>query len=133
MISHPGLPRLTAQNHRISSPQTTDCNCVAWSAGDTEHWWQPGVYWPVLAASDEYGVEALAQAFEALGYDSCSDGVPEPGFEKVALYSSGPFYTHAARHCRTASGRANSGRWKTSSTTHQTMWVVGCTAKWRGS
>jgi hypothetical protein len=39
------FPRLTAQNHRSTSPATPDYNCVAWAAGDLEHWWQPGVYW----------------------------------------------------------------------------------------
>jgi len=34
------FPRLTAQNHRITSPATQGYNCVAWAAGDVEHWWQ---------------------------------------------------------------------------------------------
>lgn len=97
MISHPGLPRLTPGNHRITSPATTDYNCVGWAADDTAHWWQPGVYWPVDLPGDEYGIAALEQAFESLGYQTCADGSLEAGFEKVALYSSTLFYTHAAR------------------------------------
>jgi hypothetical protein len=97
MISHPDFPRLTQANHRITSPASTDYNCVAWSAKDTEHWWQPGVYWPVVLPSDEFGLGALEQAFLALGYEVCPDGSLEAGFEKVALYGSVMLYTHAAR------------------------------------
>jgi hypothetical protein len=95
MIGPPNFPRLTAENHRVTSPATADYNCVAWSAGDTERWWEPGVYWPIDA--DMYGPDALEQAFRALGYELCPDGSLEEGREKVALYAAGQFYTHAAR------------------------------------
>src|SRR5690348_4633610 len=39
------FPRLTAVNHRITNPATAEYNCVAWAAEDTEHWWQPGIFW----------------------------------------------------------------------------------------
>ncbi|HKI31807.1 MAG TPA: hypothetical protein VKA46_08060, partial [Gemmataceae bacterium] len=35
---------MTPTNHRVTSAESTDYNCVAWSVGDTTHWWQPGVY-----------------------------------------------------------------------------------------
>ncbi len=31
------FPGLTPENHRVTSPDTTDYNCIAWSAGDVEH------------------------------------------------------------------------------------------------
>ena len=104
MIKHPDFPRLTAENHRVTSPATLDYNCVAWSANDTERWWQPGVYWPVDFPQDEHGLGALEQAFMALDYEYCADGKLEAGFEKVALYGSGFMYTHAAR-------QLPSGKW----------------------
>lgn len=79
-------------------------NCVAWAAGDTNHWWQPGIHWPVQTSRDDYGVDALEQAFASLGYEACPDERLEPGFEKVALYGYGFFYTHAAR-------QLTDGRW----------------------
>ena len=91
------FPRLTPRNHRVTSPATVDYNCVAWAAGDTEHWWQPGVFWPVDAPPQEYGISALEDAFRALGFEPCDDDAPEPGFEKAALYGNDQFYTHAAR------------------------------------
>ena len=104
MISHPDFPRLTSNNHRITSSASTDYNCIAWSANDTAHWWQPGVYWPVALPSDQFGIGALEQAFLLLGYKQCPDGPLEDGFEKVAFYGSSYMYTHAAR-------QLPNGRW----------------------
>lgn len=97
MISHPDFPRLTAVNHRITSPQTPIYNCIAWAAGDTECWWQPGGFWPISSPPGEYGLWVLEQAFEKLGFEQCADGRLEAGFEKVALYGSTFEFTHAAR------------------------------------
>src|SRR5690348_3256509 len=76
------FPRLTPVNHRPTSPASVAYNCVAWAAGDTENWWQPGVYWPAETPPEEYGIAALEAAFKALGFESCDDQGPEPGFEK---------------------------------------------------
>jgi hypothetical protein len=102
MIESPQFPRLTAHNHRTTSLAATDYNCVAWAAGDTGRWWEPGLHWPV--PTEGFGPEVLEQAFRALGYEPCPDGTLEAGFEKVALYESGPYYTHAAR-------QLPSGKW----------------------
>ena len=104
MIPKEEFPRLTPSNHRITSPETPDYNCIAWSVGDAEHWWQPGIYWPTSASPDDFGIGALEQAYLALGFEDCADETVEPGFEKVALYGSHSFYTHAAR-------QLPNGRW----------------------
>jgi hypothetical protein len=91
------FPRLTPENHRQTSPSTVDYNCIAWAAGDTGHWWQPGVHWPIETPSEDYGIGVLVDAFKAIGFEPCSDGGAEPGFEKVALYGNTFVYTHAAR------------------------------------
>src|SRR5205823_313643 len=84
MMAGADFPRLTPGNHRITSPPSRDYNCIAWSAGDTGHWWEPGVYWPAPVAPDDYGIAVLIQAFQSIGYEPCADGQPEAGFEKVA-------------------------------------------------
>lgn len=93
------FPRLTPDNHRITSPATTVYNCVAWAAEDVEHWWQPGIYWlPPDWPDDDFGLGALEQVFRQLGYATCDTGPGlEPGFVKVALYGTGLTYAHAAR------------------------------------
>jgi hypothetical protein len=97
MISKRDFPRLTEQNHRPTSPATPDYNCIAWSVGDTDHWWQPGVYWPVGTPPGDYGIAVLEGTLVALGFESCEDGDLEAGYEKVALYGAPSLYTHAAR------------------------------------
>jgi len=105
MIDYAAFPRLRPDNHRITSPSAPDYNCVAWAAGDSGSWWQPGVYWPVPTPPGDYGLGVLVQLFLSLGYEDCgADARPETGFEKVALYSDGTYYTHAAR-------QLPSGKW----------------------
>lgn len=98
------FPRLTPENHRVTSPASASYNCIAWSAKDTRHWWQPGLHWPVQATEGDYGIGVLEQAFFELGFEGCDDGILEVEHEKVALYGSSWFYTHAAR-------QLPSGKW----------------------
>jgi hypothetical protein len=93
----PDFPRLTTQNHRVTSPASQDYNCIAWAAGDTTRWWQPDVYWPIPAPPTACDIQVLVQAYQSLGFAPCADGAVEPGFEKVALYGNFYFYLHAAR------------------------------------
>jgi hypothetical protein len=104
MISRRGFRRLTEHNHRVTSPSTPDYNCIAWAAGDTNRWWQPGGFWPTAPHPDDYGLGILVEAFHDMGFEECGDGEVEAGYEKVALYGSGFFYTHASR-------QLSSGKW----------------------
>ena len=124
------LPRLTPQNHRVTSPAAVEYNCVAWAAGDTENWWQPGVYWPVAAPWQEYGIGALAAVFNALGSEACEDDRPEPGFEKVALYGNNLYTLTRPGSYLEANGQVSSARRKTSSMTLRMSWRVASTASW---
>ncbi|MFT4557125.1 MAG: DUF7689 domain-containing protein [Planctomycetales bacterium] len=91
------FPRLTAENHQQTSEPDVRYNCIAWAAWDMEHWWQPGIFWPLEISRDEHGIGVLVAAFKSLGFVECSDGTLQSGFEKVALYGSTFMYTHAAR------------------------------------
>jgi len=92
------FPRLTPENHRWTSPDSVIYNCIAWAAGDMEHWWQPGIYWPIPAPAQDHGIGVLGEMFKALGYQDCElDMSIESGVDKVALYGSSLYYTHAAR------------------------------------
>jgi len=98
------FPRLTDENFEITSPRTIKYNCIAWTAGAMDRWWQPGVHWPVNSSRNDHGIGNLVEAFRALGYEECENGTLEDGFEKVAFYGSGMMYTHAAR-------QISDGRW----------------------
>jgi hypothetical protein len=110
MIVGPDFPRLSAANHRITSEATPNYNCIAWTANDMEHWWQPGIYWPTSTRDDDFGIATLAQAFLVLGYAECTEGGPEREFEKVALYGSSLYYTHAARQLPNGKWTSKLGR-----------------------
>jgi hypothetical protein len=116
------FPRLTPENHRVTSPAAVDYNCVAWAVGDSGNWWQPGVFWPIASPEPEYGIDALEAAFRALGFEPCDDPGPEPGFEKVALYANNLLYTHAARQL--SGGKWTSKLGKAEDIEHDTPDVV---------
>lgn len=97
MINLALFPKLTKSNHRVTSPPDTDYNCIAWAAGDLRNWWQPGDYWPKEIPLGAGTPEELESAFEEIGYRPCADASLESGFTKIALYSDGEYYTHAAR------------------------------------
>jgi len=117
------FPRLSADHYRRISPPDVNYNCVAWAAGDTTHWWQPGVHWPVQVSRDDYGIDALERAFQSLGYEPCLNESLEPNFEKIALYGYGFFYTHAARQL--ASGKWTSKLGKAEDIEHDSPEDVG--------
>jgi hypothetical protein len=96
------FPSLRNSSFRVTSQATRQYNCIAWAAGDTARWWWPdlggdmGAFWPSGVPQEE-SLEAFAAAFATLGYAICSDELPEPGFEKVALFAEAGMPTHAAR------------------------------------
>jgi len=110
MMGSDAFPRLTAVNHRVTSPATPEYNCVAWAAGDDQHWWQPGVYWPVPASPGDLGMDALTRAFLQLGFEECLETSFEPSWEKAALYGSAAVYTHAARQLPSGKWTSKLGR-----------------------
>jgi hypothetical protein len=120
------FPKLNADNHEITSPKTIKYNCIAWAAGNTDHWWQPGVHWPMEASRDDYGLGNAVAAFKSLGYEECDDGTPEDGFMKLALYGSSMMYTHAARQL--PDGRWTSKLGQLEDITHTTTDVIECGA-----
>jgi len=97
MIPASLFPRLNSQNHRVTSPPSTSYNCIAWAAGDTQNWWQPGLHWPLPTHPFDDTIAELQSIFRSLAYEECVNANLEPGFEKVALYGVAGFYTHAAR------------------------------------
>ncbi len=99
------FPRLQQTNYEITSPRTTDYNCIAWAAADvTKMWWPGEYYWPVgMPINDR--VEIFVRTFcECLGYEKCDGGNLEIGYEKVAIYADSGRTKHMAR-------QLSNGRW----------------------
>jgi hypothetical protein len=85
----------------VSSCPDLAYNCIAYAAGDTAKWWwpppfmRPFQYWPTGTRGAT--VPNFQNAFEGLGYEVCTNAVPQQGVEKVAIYTSGGVVQHAAR------------------------------------
>ena len=102
------FPLLRINSYQITSSATTEYNCIAWAACETDRWWWPdplGIsYWPNNSPRAET-LEAFIQTFQASGYQTCDTSDLEPGLEKIAIFTKltgKP--THIARQ------RSN-GRW----------------------
>jgi hypothetical protein len=97
------------RNFTVTSHATERYNCIAFAAGDHDHWWWPvtgvrGAVWPEGCARI-VSLDAFVAAFESLGYTVCENGNLEDGVEKVAIYQNGEEPTHAARQMRDRNGR----------------------------
>lgn len=94
------FPRLNTNNHDVTSPRTSEYNCIAWAVGKTDERWWPEIvdYWPPNVPRTRT-VAAFIAAFETLGYTVCADGFLEPGYEKITIYAKqhGQVPTHAAK------------------------------------
>ncbi len=95
------FPKLAQAGYAITSPATTDYNCIAWAAQDVSAWWWPDphgqYFWPI-GVPRETSLQAFELAYEELGFTRCADGTVEQGQEKIAIYAdSQGLPTHAAR------------------------------------
>ena len=94
------FPDLVRTGYRITSPPDAKYNCIAHAAGVTNNWWWPDPdgfdYWP-SGVVRERTLAAFLQVFASIGYFPCPDGSQEPGWEKVAIYTTDEGPAHAAR------------------------------------
>lgn len=107
-------PNLASTSYQVKSDETPEYNCIAWAAGDTSRWWQPGplYYWPAQAPQ-AITLESYRAAFELMGYQPCDSEELEPGFEKVAIYiNTVGEPTHAARQLENGNWTSKLGSWE---------------------
>jgi hypothetical protein len=125
------FPNLKSTGYAVTSPATSDYNCIAWAAGITDDWWWPDPLrtsgWPAAAPREET-VAAFIEAFRSLGYAPCAEDTLEAGFEKVALYALAGMPKHAARQL--ADGRWTSKCGELEDIEHTLDGLVGT---WYGS
>jgi hypothetical protein len=106
---------LNPNDYEVTSPEAITYNCIAWAAGQSDAWWEPvrgpGYYWPEDAPWDDR-VDSLVKVFQLLHFEVCESVVPEPGYEKIAIYGEDDAYIHAAR-------QIEGGRWTSKLGTHK--------------
>ena len=98
-------PNLELNNHHKTSDKSDKYNCFAWAIDKNDDKWAPysGYAWfpgfPKFDITDdpENDLDNYKAGFESIGYKECSDGEPEKGFEKIALYTIGKSVKHAAK------------------------------------
>lgn len=95
------FPNLTEANGRPTSPCDEGYNCIAWAAGDSDHWWWPDAmgqhFWPPDVPREET-IEAFVRAYGLQDYSQRSDPTLEPDRQKIAIYAArNGKPTHAAR------------------------------------
>jgi len=102
------FPGLSQSTYKITSPKTSEYNCIAWAAHEDYRWWWPApppfAYWPSGVPRQE-SIDAFIQAYETLGFLCCDEKHLEPGYEKIAIYvDKNRKPTHASR-------LLNNGNW----------------------
>lgn len=97
------FPNLVESGYFVTSAHSELYNCIAYAAGDETKKWDcgmlpvPGYYWPPGAKRGKY-VDALISAFESIGFEQCTNGDLESGYQKVVLYADADgAWTHAAK------------------------------------
>ena len=72
------FPNLRTSTFCKTSEATSEYNCVAWAAGETDRWWWPDStrkkFWP-RKARREVTMEAFVEAFQSLGYEQCESSI----------------------------------------------------------
>jgi hypothetical protein len=109
------FPALSASGFTQTSPKDRRYNCIAWAVGPREarSFWWPGPpldgKWPPGVPRND-SVAAFEAAFSTEGYQPCSDGSLEPGYEKIALYALNGQVKHAARQLPNGEWTSKLGR-----------------------
>ncbi len=83
-------------------------NCYALAAGDNSQHWEPDpsnqYYWPPNVPR-AYSVPAFIEAYRAIGFAVCEDGLLEPRYRKIVIYANNSgVVQHVAR-------QLSDGRW----------------------
>ncbi len=109
------FPALDESNHRVTSIQTEEYNCIAWAVGDDSTWFDPapGYYWPdgVFRSCDVKDV-MHALAVEG-GFVVVAEGEGTPAaMERLAIYADSEGFTHVARQLPNGRWASKLGDWE---------------------
>lgn len=101
LIKIPIFPNSSIEPFAVTSPYTTEYNCIAWAFGDNTKWYWPDpsniYYWP-NNIQREINIEAFIKLFQSIGYAVCDNNNLEDKYDKIAIFTDNSnIPTHAAR------------------------------------
>ena len=110
------FPFAVKEGYHVTSDETPEYNCVAWSLEDNERWWQPFPndyqFWPEIA-SESYSTSAYKKMFMLhYRFEECDSPDFEEGYEKIAIYGSRCQFTHVARQLADGRWASKLGDWE---------------------
>src|SRR5207247_7304658 len=84
------FPNLWSDGYMKNSHSDISYNCISFAVGDITRIWdgygiKPGTYWPTTPGGS---LLRLIEALVTAGFETCTDAIPEHGYEKVALYEN---------------------------------------------
>ena len=107
------FPRLTDDNHRVTSPETDEYNCAAWAVGDDQRWWWPSqpYHWPGERLNNT--LEAFEEGLGLIGWEVCESAEVEVEYEKLAIYADADgLPRHVARQLADGRWTSKLGAWE---------------------
>ena len=121
------FPSLANGEYQITSQETPQYNCIAWSFEENIRWWWPDqdeiYYWPENVPRLET-LESFILAYQKIGYIPCFNDNLERDFQKVAIFvGNNGVPTHAARQL--SNGKWTSKLGKSVDIEHELEGVVG--------
>ena len=113
-LSPAEFPNAQKEPFFVTSDSSGSYNCIAWAL-ELQHLF----LWPASSRKFDWlpdlprknTVQVFLQFFQRNGYESCFDGEPEEGFQKIALFAKEKKPTHAARQLPNGFWTSKLGGW----------------------
>ncbi len=109
------LPKIKDAGYEVTSQETIDYNCIAWTIGKDDIWiWpHPRFFWPEHIRCDNK-LSSFIEFYQMFGYTVCDHDRLEIGYEKIAIYINPDTnsVTHAAKQMKSGKWTSKLGPYK---------------------
>jgi hypothetical protein len=110
------FPKIKDAGYRVTSAETEDYNCIAWTIGRDDIWLWPipkQIPWPIDIKRDEK-LSTFIDFYQMFGYDISENEELESGYEKIAIYMNPEteIVTHGARQTELGKWSSKLGPYK---------------------
>lgn len=109
------LPKIKDAGYRVTSPETINYNCIAWTIGRDDIWiWpHPRFFWPENIRLDNK-LSSFVEFYQEFGYDVCNYDKLEADYEKIAIYVNPDDngVTHVAKQMKSGKWTSKLGPYK---------------------